>query len=156
VPSARVRAGTRRRRTPAPGDAAMYKWPQGKVIRTVCAVLALVIAIDLGWNGAQSQLVPYFSDEQRQWRQLVIGSFFALLSLIALFGGLIAVGFQKKSVDFLIEVEQEMTRVTWPTGRDLVRSTIFIAVMIVTLSAGILLVDFVNKNILDHLLKVHS
>jgi preprotein translocase SecE subunit len=134
----------------------MYKWPQGKVIRTVCALLAALIAIDLGWNGAASQLVPYFSDEQGQWRQLAVGGFFAVLALVALVGGLIAVGFYKKSVDFLIEVEQEMARVTWPNGRDLMRSTVFIALMIVTLSAGILLVDFVNKNILDQLLKVHS
>jgi preprotein translocase SecE subunit len=134
----------------------MYKWPQGKVIRTVCALLSVVIAIDLGYNGAASQLVPYFSDEQGPWRQLAVGGFFAVLALVALFGGLFAIAFHKRAVDFLIEVEQEMTRVTWPAGRDLVRSTIFIAVMIVTLSAGILLVDLVNKNILDHLLKVHS
>ena len=134
----------------------MYKWPQGKVIRTVGALLAVVVAADLGYFGAWAQLGPYLNDEHGEWRQLAIGLLFAALSLIALIGGFVAIAFHKKAVDFLIEVEQEMTRVTWPTSRDLVRSTIFIAVMIVTLSAGILLVDFVNKNILDYLLKVHS
>jgi len=67
----------------------MYKWPQGKVIRTVCALLSVVIAIDLGYNGAASQLVPYFSDEQGPWRQLAIGGLFAVLALVALFGGLL-------------------------------------------------------------------
>ena len=131
----------------------MYKWPQGKVIRTINAILALIMAADLAHNGAWKYLGPYF-EGQGGVRSLVSGLIFAAVAAIALFGGLAAVTFHKRSVDFLIEVEQEMTRVTWPSGRELMRSTVFIALMIVVLAAGILAVDFVNRNLLKFIFGV--
>jgi preprotein translocase SecE subunit len=137
----------------------MYKWPQGKVIRTICALLALVIAVDLGYSGAWGQLgaiVEQGSLQAATWRQLVVGGIYAAASLTMLIGGFIAVGFHKKAVDFLIEVEQEMTRVTWPSGRELVRATIFIAIMIVVLAGGIVAVDIVNRSLLKLIFGVES
>ncbi len=133
----------------------MYKWPQGKVIRTIGALLALVIAADLGW-AAQGRLGDFFADGSGDWHNTAVGAIYALSALTALIGGFIAVGFHPRSVDFLIEVEQEMTRVTWPTGRDLARSTMFIALMIVVLAAGILAVDYVNRSLLKIIFKVES
>lgn len=128
----------------------MYKWPQGRVIRTISMIVALIIAADLAYNGAWANAGAYFSKTETQGSlpQLIVGSIYALLALIALVGGLIAIGFRPASVDFLIEVEQEMTRVTWPTSRELVRSTTVIALMIVMLTVVILLVDTFNIKVL--------
>ncbi len=133
----------------------MYKWPQGKVIRTIGALLALIIAVDLGW-AARGRLSDVFAGTPGDWHTTAVGAIYALAALTALIGGFIAVGVHHRAVDFLIEVEQEMTRVTWPAGRDLVRSTIFIAAMIVVLAAGILAVDYVNKSILNIIFGVES
>lgn len=128
----------------------MYKWPQGRVIRTVCLLLILVISADLGWD-AYNHFDTYFNPtgESANWRVLVPACISTLATLVILIGGIVAVGFKHVAVDFLIEVEQEMVRVTWPTPRNLVQSTIWIAVMIVILTAGIFAVDSVNFKILS-------
>ena len=131
-------------------DAPMFKWPQGRLIRTICMIVALIIAADLAYNGAWANAGAYFSktDAKSSLPQLIVGIIYSVLALIALVGGLIAIGFKPSSVDFLIEVEQEMTRVTWPTTSELVRSTSVIAIMIVTLAIGIFVVDWFNLRVL--------
>jgi preprotein translocase SecE subunit len=71
-----------------------------------------------------------------------------VLALAAFLAGLILIGFRPKTVDFLIEVEQEMVRVEWPTMNVLIRSTLIIAVAIVVLAVLILGVDSVNLQFL--------
>lgn len=128
----------------------MYKWPQGRVIRTISMIVALIIAADLAFNGAWANAGAYLgkSGSQGSLPQLVVGIIYGILALGALIGGLVAIGFKPASVDFLIEVEQEMTRVTWPTSSELVRSTAVIAIMIVTLAIGIFVVDWFNLRVL--------
>jgi preprotein translocase SecE subunit len=124
----------------------MYKWPQGRVIRTICLILALVVAADLGYTGAYSKIVAANDSAQTvgHLRQMVLGGIFAAASLAALIGGLIAAGFHPKTVDFLIEVEQEMVKVEWPKPNTLIRSTVVIAVAMCLLAAIILGVDAIN------------
>ena len=124
----------------------MYKWPQGRVIRTICLILALVVAADLGYTGAYSKIAATLEPghQDAQLRQLVLGIVFAVAAFGALIGGLIAAGFHPKSVDFLIEVEQEMVKVEWPQPNTLVRSTVVIAVAMCLLAAVILGVDALN------------
>jgi len=128
----------------------MYKWPQGRVIRTICMIVALIIVADLAFNGAWANAGTYLgkADSKGSLPQLIVGIVYGVVALTVLIGGLIAIGFKAVSVDFLIEVEQEMTRVTWPTTSELVRSTTVIAVMIVTLAIGIFLVDWFNLRVL--------
>jgi preprotein translocase SecE subunit len=128
----------------------MYKWPQGRVIRTICLVMVLIIAGDLGWD-AFNRFDVYFNPtgEAASWRVLLAASISMLATLVVLIGGLISIGFKHAHVDFLIEVEQEMVRVTWPSGRQLVQSTIWIAIMIVILTVGIFAVDSINFKVLN-------
>lgn len=129
----------------------MYKWPQGRVIRTIALVLVLVITADLAWNGAWASLATYYDDSSNtsgQTRQAVFGYIYAALAFGVLLAGVVAIGFHRIAVDFLIEVEQEMTRVTWPTSNELVRSTAVIAVMIVVLGISIFAVDWFNLKVL--------
>ena len=127
----------------------MYKWPQGRLIRTISLILALVIAADLAFNGAWVNASTSLGKSGAgTLPQLIVGIIYAALAFVALVGGVIAIGFKQKSVDFLIEVEQEMTRVTWPTSNELVRSTAVIAVMIVVLGVVIFVVDWFNLKVL--------
>jgi preprotein translocase SecE subunit len=124
----------------------MYKWPQGRVIRTICLILALVVAADLGYTGAYAKWAAANDAAQTDGhlRQLILAGIFAAASLAALIAGLIAAGFHPKSVDFLIEVEQEMVKVEWPKPNTLVRSTVVIAIAMCALAAIILGVDAIN------------
>lgn len=122
----------------------MYKWPQGRVIRTICLIIALVIAADLGYTGAYAKWAAATSEGGMQLRQVILGSVFAAAALAALIAGLVAAGFHKRSVEFLIEVEQEMVRVEWPKANQLVRATIIIAIAMCVLAFIIFGVDIVN------------
>lgn len=129
----------------------MYKWPKGQLIRIVVLILVLVIASDLAWNGARASLVNYYDDTSAasgHIRQAIFGYTYAVLALAALVAGVIAAGFHPVGVDFLIEVEQEMIRVTWPTRSELTRSTVVIAIMIVVLGLSIFAVDWFNLKVL--------
>ncbi len=119
----------------------MYKWPQGRVIRIICLIIAAVVCADLAYNGGVARYVAYTSQSTGSIRQAVLAGVFAALALSALIAGFIAVGFHKQAVDFLIEVEQEMVRVEWPKTDVLWKSTIVIALTIVVLSAIIFGMD---------------
>ncbi len=123
----------------------MYKWPQGRVIRTICLLLVLGIAADLGFNGAYGPIASWLQDENS--KQLAVGIFFALATVAALVAGIVLVGFKPMSVDFLIEVEQEMVKVEWPTSNVLVRSTIIIAIATAVVGGIIYGVDVVNYHL---------
>ncbi len=130
----------------------MYKWPQGRVIRMICLLATLAIAADLGYD-AYNRFDVYLNPgtDLVPWQTLAIAIIAGVLALGALIGGIVAIGFLPKSVDFLIEVEQEMVRVTWPTTRVLIQSTAWIAIMVVVLSIGIFLVDGLNYNLLAYI-----
>ena len=122
----------------------MYKWPQGRIVRIICLILTMLVTFDLAYNGAYGPLTA-----GEGTKQLVIGIVFCALAFSALVAGLVTAGFHSKSVDFLIEVEQEMVRVEWPKSNVLIRSTLIIAVAIAVMAVFILGVDFVNLKFLD-------
>jgi preprotein translocase SecE subunit len=133
----------------------MYKWPQGRLIRIICLILSLLIAADLGYTGAYAKFAAVSgqsSSDHGQLRMIVLGSIFAVASATALIGGIIAAGFHKRAVQFLIDVEHEMTLVEWPTMRVLFRSTLVIAIVMVVLAAVIVGVDIVNHYLLFNVL----
>ena len=127
----------------------MYKWPQGRVIRIICLILTAIIAADLGYNGAYGPFNFYLTGGEGAGKQLAIGVVFTVLACAALIAGLVSVGFHQRAVDFLIEVEQEMIRVEWPTLPVLIRSTLIIAVAIAVMAVLIVGVDYVNFYFLE-------
>ncbi len=132
----------------------MYKWPQGRVIRIISLILAAVIGADLAFNGGYSRYEAYRQGGEASTRLLAIAIVFAVLSVVALISAFIAIGFHKKAVDFLIDVEHEMVRVEWPKTDTLWKSTLVIAVTIVLLSAIIFGMDVLILWLLDHLRKL--
>jgi len=133
----------------------LYRWPKGRVIRTVAFVVVALIGFDLAYGGAWAQWSASQSLAESPGesggtglRQMIYAGIFAALAAVVFFGGGFAIGFHKKSAQFLIEVEEEMTRVTWPSRTDVVRSTIMIAILSVFLALLIFGVDFLNSQLL--------
>lgn len=131
----------------------MYRWPQGRIVRVSAMLLALVIAADIGFNGAWSKLGNLASGVSST-SGLVVGIIYAILAVVLLIGVVGAVGFHRQAVDFLIEVEDEMIKVEWPARSVLVRSTIVIAIAAAILVGIILGVDLINITALDALRKL--
>jgi preprotein translocase SecE subunit len=129
----------------------MYKWPQGRVIRIICLILAVVVCADLAFNGGYAKYEAYRQGDGSSTRQLALAIFFAVTAAAALIAGLVAVGFHHRAVEFLIEVEQEMVKVEWPKTDALWKSTIVIALAIIILSAIIFGMDVAILWLLDHL-----
>ena len=124
----------------------IHAWPKGRVIRTILAAAAIGIGIDFGWDAyGKYQAWSNAGDTEGIWAALVTFIVFTICAVAAFFGGLYAVLIKKRSADFLIEVEREMTRVTWPGRADVIRSTIVIAVITVIMALLIFAVDWINR-----------
>jgi len=106
-------------------------------------VLGAVIAADLGYAGAYAAFATYSGDAAGAGatRQLILGILYSVLALSAILTGLIAAGPHQRAVQFLIEVEDEMTKVVWPKGGELWRSTLVIAVAIAVIAGIVFLTD---------------
>ncbi|TVR11064.1 MAG: preprotein translocase subunit SecE [Planctomycetota bacterium] len=123
----------------------LYRWPQGRILRIIMVIAVILVTVDLGMAGwGQYEAWQSGTDGEIESSSLVYASILGSLAAIAFIAGLIMVLFAPKSAQFLIEVEQEMTKVNWPSRVDLIRSTILITVMAVVLAALIALIDIVN------------
>ncbi len=58
----------------------------------------------------------------------------------------------RKSVQYLREVQGEMTKVTWPTREELSTSTAVVLAVTLALALFIFVADFILSNIMDLLL----
>ena len=131
----------------------MYKWPQGRVIRIVCLILSAIVVADLVYHGAYGQFAAWqtAADQSAGFRQLILAIFFTLASTATAIAAVVAVGFHKVAVDFLIDVEFEMTKVEWPKVDSLWKSTLVIALTILIMAATIFLADWLILTVLDRL-----
>ena len=130
----------------------MYKWPQGRLIRTIGFILAALICADLAYNGGYGRYAAYTpaTEAAAGTRQLILSVIFSVLAAAAAIAATVAIGFHRQAVDFLIEVEHEMTKVEWPKWDSLWRSTLIIAVAVTVLAIVIFGIDgailwFLNK-----------
>jgi preprotein translocase SecE subunit len=128
-----------------------HLWPQGRIVRICVMVLGALIAADLGYTGAYAAFATYSGDAAGSGAvsQLTLGIVYAVLALGALSAGLIAAGPHKRAVQFLIEVEDEMTKVTWPKGGELWRSTLVVALGIAVIAGIVFLTDLALFNGLE-------
>lgn len=119
----------------------VYRIDQGRILRVILFLLLILISGYILWEGFSALnvfLKPSATDTLhslvRSITNLVIGSF-------VLIGGMIAIWIHPRSAQFLIEVEGEMTRVIWPTGKDTTRFTIILAIMVAVLAGLIFVID---------------
>ena len=124
----------------------VYKRSQGRVARQVTlGALALIVAL-----GAWSLMS--FLEGRGVSSQVVY----------AVSGGVLALGLwisfrlvnMPRFADFLIAVEAEMSKVTWPTKTELFRSTIVVLFMILALTVVLFLFDGIWSWLLNSVLGV--
>jgi preprotein translocase SecE subunit len=121
-----------------------HLWPQGRIVRICVMVLAALIAADLGYTGAYAAFATYSSGDAAgagAGRQLTLGIIYGVLALSALVVGLGVAGPHPRAVQFLIEVQDEMSKVTWPKIGELWRSTLVVALGIALIAGIVFLTD---------------
>lgn len=108
----------------------LYKRNQGKMVRQVTAFTIFAVAAALAWRTHALFISPALGDQNR-----AVGYLIAL----ALAGVGCWIGYRlvnwPKFADFLISVEAELNKVSWPTQRELVRASIVVIFTILFLSA---------------------
>lgn len=120
-----------------------HLWPQGRIVRICVMVLGALIALDLAYHGAYGSLSAAFDPQAGAGarRQLVLGCVYAILALAALAVAVIAAGPHKRAVLFLIDVQEEMTKVEWPQPSQLWRSTLVVALAIAVIAGVVFITD---------------
>ncbi len=122
--------------------AGVYKRNQGRMVRQItCLAIWIVVAVSM-WRFHMLFLHPYVTN----WFPSVGGW---LSYLIAVAIGAVGIWFGYRLVnwprfaDFLISVEAELNKVSWPTQRELVRASIVVIFTILFLSAILFVYDLV-------------
>ena len=121
-------------------SAALYKRSQGRLARQItCAVIWIVVALGC-WSLATRGLGSFQTSVK-----------FGIPGVILLIG--MWIGYRLVNyppfADFLIAVEAEMNKVSWPTWRELSRSTIVVIVLIVGLTAVLFALDSIWVTLLS-------
>ena len=123
-------------------SAALYKRSQGRLARQItCVVIWLVLAIGC-WR-LSAQVFNRFD-------RLVQFGVPSVLLAVGMWTAYRLVNYPPFA-DFLIAVEAEMNKVSWPTWRELSRSTVVVIVLIVGLTAVLFSLDAVFQFILQTL-----
>ena len=122
----------------------LYKRNQGRIARQATfAALALIVVL-----GAWS-LSAYFSGKDDVWR------YYVPMALVAI--GLWA-SFRVVQIpafaDFLISVEAEMNKVSWPSWTELIRSSIVVILMIFMLAGILFFYVFAWKFLIERVLNL--
>lgn len=123
-------------------SAALYKRSQGRLARQItCVVIWLVVAIGC-WRLSSQGLARF----DNSIRYAVPG----VLLVIGMWIGYRLVNYPPFA-DFLIAVEAEMNKVSWPTWRELSRSTVVVIVLIIGLTAVLFSLDTIFLFVLQTL-----
>jgi preprotein translocase subunit SecE len=121
-------------------SAALYKRSQGRMARQItCVVIWIVVALGC-WRLSAEGLGRF----DASIKYTVPG----VILLIGMWIGYRLVNYPPFA-DFLIAVEAEMNKVSWPTWRELSRSTIVVIVLIVGLTAVLFALDSIWVTLLS-------
>ena len=128
----------------------LYKPNQGRVVRQVTAVsvgvVVLLAAYELGWAG----WVVALGRDTMGFEGLPYTVFFAV-SLIGLWIAYRIVNVPKFA-DFMIAVEAEMKKVSWPSRKELTNASIVVVVVILILAGVLFIYDLVWQFVFKTLL----
>lgn len=118
----------------------LYKRNQGKMVRQITAVVIFAVAGVSAWRAHDLFIAPQLGDSNR-----LIGYLIALaLAAVGCWIGYRLVNWPRFA-DFLISVEAELNKVSWPTQRELVRASIVVIFTILFLSAILFAYDALWK-----------
>lgn len=147
-------------------QADVYKRTQGKVVRQVTFWAILVAFAYLGWrlfveSAIDKQVAGWmktslgFSDDMA-----LLGGELGRYGVLLVSIGIGAwIGFRAVNIaryaDFLIAVEAEMNKVTWPSANELHRSSFVVIFMILSLTIIVYVFDFIWLSIFNFIGVVH-
>ncbi len=116
----------------------LYKRNQGRMVRQITCVTIWLVAVVAAWRCHTLFLSPWME-----------GSAASYLAAAALGGLGVWFGYRlvnwPKFADFLISVEAELNKVSWPTQKELVRASIVVIFTILFLSAILFAYDALWK-----------
>ena len=123
----------------------LYKRSQGKIARQVTFAALAVIIVMAAWC-----MSDYYKGRvgSTWWSVAFVPAVVLLAGLWISFRAVQLPSF----ADFLISVEAEMNKVSWPTWTELVRSSIVVILMIFFLAAILFFYDFAWKFLLERVL----
>lgn len=122
----------------------VYKRNQGRLVRQLTC-LAIWIVVALGCWRLSVFLRGYFPDNQ--WLEL------AIPTIVLLAGGWIGYRLVNwpRFADFLIAVEAEMNKVSWPSRNELIRASIVVIFTIFFLAMILFLFDIIWQTVFSWL-----
>jgi len=135
----------------------IYKRSQGRITRQV-TLAAMALAVALGfWRFSQ-----VLTDWERLWRffhmptewQQVVSQSIATVLTVACWWMCYRLINVPRYADFLIAVEAEMNKVSWPTRGELVRASVVVLVTIFALAVVLFGFDFVWNWFFRDVLKI--
>lgn len=108
----------------------LYKRNQGRMVRQItCLAIWLVVAV-AAWRCHALFLAPAMGESSRALSYIVA----VALGAVGIWFGYRLVNWPKFA-DFLISVEAELNKVSWPTQKELVRASMVVIFTILFLSA---------------------
>ena len=120
----------------------IYKPNQGRMVRQVTALTIWVVAVMGAWRFHATVLGQYFRGDG-----LVTGSAAGYLAAVIMGGLGMWIGFRlvnwPKFADFLISVEAELNKVSWPSWRELNRASMVVIFTIFFLAGILFVYDFI-------------
>lgn len=120
----------------------LYKRTQGRLVRQVSGTAAAILAIVLAWSLSEGPLVD-FAQEIRYGIPVALAAVgcWAAYRLVN----------HPPVADFLIGVEEEMAKVSWPTQGEVYRASVVVLITMVLLSTMLFAYDILWQLILQGL-----
>lgn len=114
----------------------LYKRNQGKMVRQITCLSIWVVVAVAAWRCHALFIAPAMGDSGRALSYLVA----VALGGLGMWFGYRLVNWPKFA-DFLISVEAELNKVSWPTQKELVRASLVVIFTILFLSATLFAYD---------------
>ncbi len=108
----------------------LYKRNQGRIVRQVTCLTIWLVSAVAAWRCHALYIQPTVGDEYKAASYLIA----VLLGSIGFWFGFRLVNWPKFA-DFLISVEAELNKVSWPSQKELIRASVVVIFTILFLSA---------------------
>ncbi len=121
----------------------LYKSTQGRIVRQVTFVTVSVIALLIAWEvGSIGFIADQFVDSAGRVTQTSNYVSLLVLGTIGLWVGYRIVNYPPFA-DFLIAVEAEMNKVSWPTWQELWRASLVVIFVIFAMALALWIFDLI-------------
>ena len=114
----------------------LYKRNQGRLVRQITCLTIWVVVAVAAWRFHELYLMRWMGADNRALSYILATT----LGGVGIWFGYRLVNWPKFA-DFLIAVEAEMTKVSWPTKTELIRSSMVVIFFIVALAAILFVFD---------------